>query len=444
MKNYPRSIVAGAVLLAASSVFGQGGPAPTGGPGGPGTPGGGGVGGTAGGTVGGAAICGDSLCFQLVVRLQPGEEIDVINAAFGTTTLRTIPEQGLYLLQLPASLSPKVLEIALTGDPRVAWAEVNCVAVAPSAGTQSFFLSATFGEYIGQPSMSLLQVDAAQYALTGMVGLGGQGVIVAVLDTGVDPGHRMISGRLAPGGFNYIDGTGDYRDVGNGRDDNANGLIDEMVGHGTIVSGLILRVAPQARILPMRVLNCDGVGASFYVAQAIYDAIDHGATVINVSLGSIRPSQVVAEAARAALDNGILVIAAAGNHDRSDPQFFPAALETVVGVAGTDLNDLKAPFSDYAFSIDLSAPAVDLIGPFPGNAYAASSGNSLAAAVVSGAAALVRSGQPSFTPAQVVAQLKQTATEIDTLNPEYAGRLGAGRLNILNAVAPPTSSRIRR
>jgi hypothetical protein len=365
--------------------------------------------------------CGDLVCDQVVVRLRPGESVAGLNATWNTRTVRSIPSRRLFLLRIPPTGSAQTYRAWLAGDSRVAWAELNHMVIAPAGGTQSFFLFGTAGEYETQASMELIGADDAQKWA------GGADQIVAVLDTGVDPDHPVMAGRLAPGGFNYIDNNDDFRDIGDG----------DLVGHGTMVSGLILRVAPEAAILPLKVLNADGVGTSFYVAQAMYDSIDRGATIINASLGTIRPSQLVADAAQAALDSGVLVIASAGNYDREEPRYYPAAFSSVMSVAGTDSKDVKAPFSDFGDWIDIAAPAVELVGPFPRDAYAISSGNSLAAALVSGSAALVRAQQPHLTPLQVGARLKNASTNIDAYNPEHIGLLGAGRLDALEAVIAP-------
>jgi subtilisin family serine protease len=374
------------------------------------------------------AGCGDSICQQVVVQLEPNESVTAINAAFGTSTVRGVPGRNLFLLQVPTHASAQIYQSWLTNDPRVAWAELNYMVVAPHGGTQSFFLSASVNIYQKQESLQVIGADLAQRWATGA------GQVVAVLDTGVDPEHQVMAGRVAPGGFNYINNNADYRDQGEGT----------LVGHGTIVSGLVLRVAPEARILPLKVLNADGVGTSFYVAQAMYDAIDRGATIINASLGTIRPSQAISEAAQAAVEHGILVIAAAGNTDRSEPRSYPAAFDGVLSVAGTDQRDAKAPFSDFGTWVDIAAPAVDLAGPFPGNAYALNSGNSLAAAVVSGSAALVRSQQPQLTPQRVALRLMANSDDIDAVNPGYEGLLGSGRVNTLKAVIRPLEAPIPR
>lgn len=382
-------------------------------------------------------MCGDAACGQVVVQLRPQASIEGINATFGTTTIRSIPSRGLHLLQIPPQATVQVMQAMLGGDARVAWAELNYMVIAPSGGTQSFFLSASLKQFIGQEQIALIEADPARALSTG------RGQIVAVLDTGVDPVHVELTGSIAPGGYNYIGGNTDYRDIGNGLDDNGNQLIDEMVGHGTMTAGLILRVAPEARILPLRVLNCDGVGASFYVAQAMYDAIDRGATVINASFGTIRPSQLIADAAQAAVDRGIVVVAAAGNFNRAEPRSYPAAFESVIAVAGTDVHDRKAPFSDYGAYIDLCAPAVNISGPVPNDLYAMTSGNSAGAALVSGAAAVVRSHEPSLTPLQVRERLRRSSDHIGTVNPGFHGLLGSGRLNVRNAVLGPDHGRSR-
>lgn len=372
--------------------------------------------------------CEEYVSQQVIVKLQPHQSIRVITTETGTETIDAIPSQNLYLLRVPPQATAPLIQLRLSRDPRVAWAELNYVVVAPNGGTQSFFLFAHIGNYVAQHPIAMIEADEAHRFSTG------RGQIVAVLDTGLDATHPAIAGRVAPGGYNYIDGNADTRDVGNGIDDNNDGRIDEMVGHGTMVSGLILRVAPGAAILPMRVLNCDGVGSSYYVARAMLDAADRGATVINASLGSIKPSQAVATAASEVAARGIVVVAAAGNHNRSDPRYYPAALSTVIAVAGTDWKDVKAPFSDFGTSIAISAPAVWLVGPLPGDQYAFGDGNSLASALVAGGAALVRAHQPGLTPLEVEARLRAGAVSLDQRNPAYIGQLGSGRLSLRQAL----------
>ncbi|MEX2220016.1 MAG: S8 family serine peptidase [Phycisphaerales bacterium] len=375
---------------------------------------------------GGATPC---VCGQIVLRLQPGETIEGVNSSYGATVLRSIPARRTFLLGLGPQANAPAIATAMSGDARIAWAEPNFIQLAPGGGTQSFFLSSTAQQYTTQYATTRLDLAAAHAISTGT------SVTIAVLDSGLDAQHPLFAGRIAPGGFNFVANSPDFSDVGNGLDDDGDGLIDEMTGHGTFVAGLSVLASPGARILPLKVLNSDGVGTAFHLAQAIDAASASGASVINISLGSTIPSRSVLEAVNSALAQDHLVVAAAGNSNRQDPPLYPAAWDGVIGVAATDENDLKAGFSDYGPYIAVSAPGAGMVGPFPGGLYSSASGTSFAAPLVSGTAALARALAPGATRTTVAALLGHTSTDISTLNPSHAGLLGAGRIHAGAAAA---------
>lgn len=383
-----------------------------------------------------SAACGrqaDWVPQQIIVRIQPDQEIGPINLMYGTTVRATIESAGLFLLQVPGGADERMLQARMNGDARLAWAELNFVQVAPEGSSQSFFLREANSGYFEQASAQVLDLGSAHKLTIG------SGVIVAVVDTGIDATHPVLAGRIAPGGYNFIDNSSDVRDVGNGVDDNGNGQIDEMVGHGTFASSLITLVAPGARILPFKALNSDGVGSTFGVAQSVYAAVERGAHVVNLSLGSIRPTQTLSDACDHASSRGVLVVAAAGNRDASEPQVYPAALPSVLGVICTNVGDRKSAFSDYGVWVSLAAPGEGVVGAMPGGGYAFASGCSFSGAFVSGGAALVRASRPGASPGLVRFYLEFTARNIDLLNPGYHGRLGSGRLDVGAAVAAARS-----
>ena len=196
-------------------------------------------------------------------------------------------------------------------------------------------------------------------------------------------------------GWNYVEDNAEVSDVAQGVDTDGDGLRDEAVGHGTFVSGLVSLAAPDARIVPARVLDSDGIGNTFAVAEAIVDAVRAGVQVINLSFGTAEDveSKVVAEALRLAANRNVVVISAAGN-TRSTDLYYPASADQVFGVAALGAGSQLAFFSNRGPWVEVAAPGEQLIGPMPGGGYAVWSGSSMSSALVSGQAALLRAAEP--------------------------------------------------
>lgn len=195
----------------------------------------------------------------------------------------------------------------------------------------------------------------------------------------------------------------------------------------------VVGVAPDVRLLSEKVLSGQGGGTLTDVIAGIDHATQSGAKVIYLELGSSAASDLMAEAIERAHQAGALVIAAGGNSDSEEKQY-PAAFDHVLAVAATNIHDRKAAYSSYGDWIDISAPG----NPTKGKEGAASTlalrGTSFSGGLVAGAAALVWSGDPTASSTEIKRALLETAGELDVLNPEFAGKLGAGRLNVLAAV----------
>ncbi|MDP9368646.1 MAG: S8 family serine peptidase, partial [Chloroflexota bacterium] len=368
---------------------------------------------------------------QVIVRLAPGADLAAFNARNGTNVLAAIPSRNIYLLQLPSGSDETTSKDVLGEDPDVVWAELNFASQAPEGRPGNFFVTGASDEtsYSGQYASELLGLGAAHACGTG------SGVVVAVIDTGVDAAHPALAGSVLGNGWNVFENSSDTSDVGNGVDDDDDGSVDEMTGHGTHVAGIVTQVAPGAAILPIKALDSDGVGDAFFLAAGIFHAIDSGASVMNLSLSSTQNTQVVAEAVAEAAASGIVVAAAAGNLDRAQPPEYPAVDDNALGVAATDSSDLKSAFSNYHGALDISAPGTDIVSTIPGGGYAYWSGTSMATPFVSGAAALVIGAVMGARE-----QLALTAAPLDGINPSYAGLLGAGRIDTAAAVGCGTSS----
>ncbi len=252
----------------------------------------------------------------------------------------------------------------------------------------------------------------------------GRGVTVAVLDTGVDATHEDLAGQVLPG----VDLMGRRTSTES----------SDLNGHGTHVAAIIaaadngvggVGVAPQAKILPIRVLDADGAGYASDVAEGILWAVDHGAQVVNLSLGGPIPSQAQEAAVGYARERGVTIVVAAGNSGPAAVPDYPAAFEGVTAVAATTPQNSVASFSSRGTYVDLAAPGTMILSALPGNGYAQQSGTSMAAPFVAGVAALLYALGPDRDVAGVLAS---TATDIDVPGRDPAS--GAGLVCALCAV----------
>lgn len=257
---------------------------------------------------------------------------------------------------------------------------------------------------------------------------GSSDVVVAVLDTGVDFTQPDLQGAFVPG-YDFVNGDADPTD-------------DQ--GHGTAVSGVIAARAdngiggsgmcPRCSIMPVKVVGADGTANELNVASGISWAADHGARVINISLGGTYGSTVAA-AVRYAAGKGVLVVAAAGNNGTSAP-FYPAADDGALSVAATQSDDSLYSWSNYGSWVGVAAPGCD-IGTGRGATYFTFCGTSASTPVVSGLAALAMSYAPTASADAVRSAITSTAHHISDV--QY-GRVDAAAtlaaLGATFAVAP--------
>lgn len=250
-------------------------------------------------------------------------------------------------------------------------------------------------------------------------------VVVAVLDTGVSP-HAELAAALLPG-RNFTPSGGGATDSG------------DVQGHGTHVAGTVAAdagsgvegIAVGAKVLPVKVLDDTGSGASPWINSGIIWAADQGADVINMSLGGQYSSSVYDAAVAYARSQGTTVIAAAGNANTS-ATFMPAAAPGVIGVAATDIYGGKASFSNYGSYVDVAAPGVNIASTYPGNRYVSMNGTSMASPHVAGVVALMVAAAPAITPDQVQQALTSSAYDLGA--PGRDDYFGAGQVDALNAV----------
>ncbi|MGQ9459710.1 MAG: S8 family peptidase [Candidatus Bathyarchaeaceae archaeon] len=255
----------------------------------------------------------------------------------------------------------------------------------------------------------------------------GSGVIVAVLDTGIDIDHPDLAANIIEG-WNFVDN---------------NDNVTDLDGHGTMVSGIIgavanngigmAGVAPNVSIMPLKVLSESG-GSWINLNLAIRHAADNGARVIVMSLGGSRsPLSLITEAAiKYARQKGCILVAAAGNENSSEP-FYPAAYEEVIAVSAINQNDTKAWFSNYGSYVDFCAPGVDILSTWKDGDYVYGSGTSFATPFVAGVIALMLSEYPELSAEDVIETLRVQAEDLgeEGWDPYY----GWGLVNAYYAVS---------
>jgi len=386
---------------------------------------------------------------EIVIGAVEGTPVEVVEAlvgAIGCEILRAVPKIDTYRLRIPAGASYQHYIRLFEPSSVVKFAEINCIlypALVPNDTYESY-------EY----ENGLEQLYEAWDVHTGT-----DSTIVALVDSGIMRDHPDLYENVIPG-EDFISPTGDGlggETAGDGSDNNGDGVVDGNVGHGTHCAGIIGAVGNNSegvsghtwhtKLLPCRVFPVDGDSGAedTAVAEAIVYAADNGAIGISMSLGSFYGSGNELTAINYAWNKGSVIVAAGGNSNTSYP-FYPAAHPNVIGVAATDSNDKKANFSNYGDYIDCAAPGVEIASSFfythggdpwsvPENQrYELMSGTSMACPQVSGLVGLVKSYFPFYTNAEVADQVVFTADNIDSQNPSYVGRLGAGRINAYSAL----------
>ncbi len=264
----------------------------------------------------------------------------------------------------------------------------------------------------------------------------GEGIKIAVIDTGIDLEHPIFAGHLAPPEEwkDFVDGDATPQEVGT--------TADRGYGHGTGVAGIILQVAPKATILPLRVLEQNGSGDLDNVVQAIDWAIEKGAQVINLSLGSAENQESLMTEIQYAASKKVYVVASAGNDATLEGITFPAATTYwdglkgfVFGIASVNSGDILSSFSNYGWNLFGLAPGEAIFSAFPGNSTASFTGTSFAAPIFSGALALGLTELPSGAdPTAFSDYLINSVRSGDLSGQNLAARgtgdIGKGRLDV--------------
>lgn len=377
---------------------------------------------------------------RFVVKYRPG-----VMAAQAATALNRIGAQkvkpvgaaelGIEVIQVPAGQNAATVEQTLEQNPAIEYVEpvftVPFPEVIPSAADDSDTQPAG---YPNDPKFGAQYSHQATQSQVGWsISRGDRRTLIAIVDSGVDINHPDLQGKIV--------------DVYNGADGNKD--VVDYVGHGTHVAGIaaamtnnglgVAGVAPECGILAVKVAS----GNSSYpstegIANGIIWAADHGADVINLSLGSRRESEVITDAVKYALSKNVVVLAATGN-DSARVKSYPAAVPGVIAVGSTDERDQRSSFSNYGDWVSVTAPGSNILSTFPFNdnmigkkEYGSISGTSMATPFATGLAGLIRSKYPNMPVAMVKRALETSADDKGT--PGYDEQFGFGRVNVGKAM----------
>ena len=265
----------------------------------------------------------------------------------------------------------------------------------------------------------------------------GGGIVLAVVDSGVDLNHPDLRDNLLPGFYQ----EGSSPDDGNGHGTHVAGIAGAVANNGGVVG-----VAPQVKIIPVRVLGSNGTGSASGVAAGIVDAVDGGAHIINMSLGSTQTSSAIFDAVNYAADNDVLLIAASGNCGDSfyflngcssrHQTSYPAGHSVVVSVGATTDSLSRSSFSTANSTVELAAPGSSILSTYKDNQYAKLSGTSMASPNIAGTAALAWAANPSLSASDMRLLLRDAAIDLGPTGRD--NQFGYGFVDAYEAVRAAT------
>ncbi len=366
------------------------------------------------------------------------------------------PSDSVYTLHV-AERSGRSLEQLvreLEASPEVEWAEPNYLLELHAVPNDALFSTQSHHYQMNAP---------AAWDVT----TGSHDVVVAIIDTGVDIDHPDLAANIwqNPGEI-----------AGDGIDNDLNGYIDDVNGwdfvsiasnqvaagedaappdnnprdfngHGTHVSGIVgavgnngqgtAGVAWQVSLMPLRAgyQTIEGGGSLQLsdVADALMYAADNGADIVNMSFGTPAVSRTLRLAIDYAVAHGVVLVGSAGNENSSVPAY-PAAFHDVIAVAATDGAVQRASYSNFGAWVDLAVPGTNINSTSIGGGFQELTGTSMAAPIVAGSAALIKSAHPTWDRQAISRQLLGAALALDEYNEYHEGQLGAGRIDLALSV----------
>lgn len=359
---------------------------------------------------------------QLIVRLQSASAAAAVARAHRLALSGITADAPFALLTLGPDRTVEQVQAELIADPRVVWAEDNVEVVSPEGqgairGTTIPAIGGRSQLYAANTNL-LTQINWS----SALAEAPGRDVRIAILDTGLTRARSYLWSNVV-GLANFVEKGSLPYDMPRNCDSNGNGELDEAVGHGTMIAGIVDQVAPKAKMLIARVADSDGNATAWTIVQGLAFAATHGAEVANISLGSTQAIPALSDVADWCEENDLLVVSGIGN-DNTGRALYPARITKVVCVSGLLPDNRKADFSNWDGHCDSAAPATGIVSQWWNGQMGTWSGTSFASPMVAAAVAdCLRRTTPQplgFLRDAVV----NSGRNIDALNPAYGGELG--------------------
>ncbi|MBX7131436.1 MAG: S8 family serine peptidase [Fimbriimonadaceae bacterium] len=320
-----------------------------------------------------------------------------------------------------------VIQAKMRLDPRVMWSEDNIEVVSPEgSGAGKGSTIAAVGDRNDLYALNDAWLQQIHFSPT-LAQTPGRTVRVAILDTGLSP-LQMALWTKTVASMNAVEPRLRPYDVPMSRDTNGNTDPDEAVGHGTMIAGIVDQIAPLTDLVIVRVADSDGVSTAWRLIKGIAFAVTNNAEVANISLGSLSEIPALSDVMSWAQHRGLVLVAPAGNNSIEDIMS-PASISEVIGVAGVNEFDLKAPFSNWHHSVRQSAPSTGIKSFWWDGTLGVWSGTSFASPMVAAGIADVLRRRPPMNPDDLIGIVRRSGDNINALNPSFADSLGL-RLNL--------------
>jgi subtilisin family serine protease len=371
---------------------------------------------------------------ELIMQVVSPGDVAAVAADYQLTLLDQFGARPIWRVKVAPGQKVKPTVASLEADSRVRYAEPHVEHQTPEGrGFVVWAIGGSASEWVSQWAPQSLRLSEAHALSTGA------GVPVAVLDSGADLTHptlapmwlRDSAGQIK--GYDFVDADTDPSEEGTST--------QAGWGHGTHVAGLVALSAPDARIIPVRVLDPDGRGNAWVLGEALLWAVENGARVVNMSLGTTRPTRFLdqavelatcsdddddededdhdgpgfeADAARCDANGGAVVMSAAGNDGSRKRKIYPAAeqAEGALSVTSSSVDRRLSTFSNRGPWVQIAAPGEGVISTFPGGGWAVWSGTSMASPLATGVAALLRAQQPDWKPVDVTKRIQDRSSRL--------------------------------
>ncbi|NLK52571.1 MAG: S8 family serine peptidase [Syntrophomonadaceae bacterium] len=254
-------------------------------------------------------------------------------------------------------------------------------------------------------------------------------VVVAVIDSGLETTHFDLVNRIADGGYNFFSYNSNFNDT-NGHGTAVSGVIAAETNNGVGIAGVVGGL--DVKLLPLKTADNNGYSQLSDVIRAIDYAIEKNVDAINISMGSSNYSDIENAAVQRAIQNGIVVVAAAGN-EGAFTYNYPASYDGVISVGSIASNNVVSEFSNYNDKVDVVAPGEKIYSCHRNNSYTSLDGTSFSAPIVSGVAAILKGIDPSLRPDQILAIIQNSAVDLGPVGRD--NRYGYGAVNLYQAVS---------